>query len=215
MDLITSPLADHSSKEGINTLAANLAVLQTVPVNTQRVRHTLKNLCFYPPQIPLLKCLFRLFMGELRAQTTCFRLLCFHIIRHSNFMSESPPPPGLVEELSSIVTNVKKPPKNQHLFLRVLFAICASPTDFSSLASAVVTILEHDPNAGTDRRRRQSVRAAGVADLRMACEVIDLCLGAEGFKFGGTEPEFSRRITVTPENRSVAPHQRLVKNREK
>jgi hypothetical protein len=182
MQLITNSLADNASKQGVNTLAANLAVLQATPFNTARVRHALKNLCFYPTGIPILKALLDLLEKELQSQTTCFKLLCFHIIRHSRFGRDVPASPEVLAELARQVTMFKKPPKNPLLLLRVLFHLSRfSSIGERTLVKALVAIFTHDPSSSGEKKRRSTIRST---DLKLLFEAIDLCLDAESYLLG-------------------------------
>lgn len=111
----------------------------------KKLRHSLKNLCFYSPEPNYIGPLCEILMREMEEETKCFKLTCFHLISHSQFVQTSARVPELLKKISISFMANKFTEQAPFLF-RVLFFL-GSKLDkcIDLLSDTIIHILSMPP----------------------------------------------------------------------
>lgn len=111
----------------------------------KKLRHSLKNLCFYKPSPNFLNSLVGIMKRELANPTRCFKLTCFHLISHSFLASTNQQVPSLLDALAKYLTG-KEIGKNADLVYRVYFTLSSNiPSYHQNLIETTAAILSIPP----------------------------------------------------------------------
>lgn len=87
---------------------------------TKKLRHSLKNLCFFSPEQKFIDPLCGILLSEMIEETKCFKLACFHLISHAHYAHTTPKVPKVLEKISQVLTSKKITDQAAFLY-RVLF----------------------------------------------------------------------------------------------
>ncbi|KAH0790087.1 hypothetical protein GPJ56_005982 [Histomonas meleagridis] len=135
-------IINNSLTESKNTIDSLPIIINSLSPSSplKKIRHALKNLCYYPISSQAIGPLVELFRRELKDHTKIFNLLCFHLINHASI--GSPAIANLVALLPKEFEQQKKPSKHIPELYRVFFYLCFySPQCHQLLIETVSKIL--------------------------------------------------------------------------
>jgi hypothetical protein len=201
--VIASPLAIAQTKDGIETMAQIVSNLSPSMAG-DKLRHTLKNLFFYAPSLQIFNPLLELLKLELKKQTKCFKLLCFHVISHSKLATSAAAAPELATELSKTVTAFVKPHKESPQMLRVFFALASNlPQLYPLLVETLTTILTMDISDAYEKKKKVNSHVRETLS-KLLTEAI--CLLGELPKFDETVVGFLQNKSIPPAIAAISKH---------
>lgn len=127
MIVVPNSVISYANKEKFETMAQIITVISdTNGKKGNDIRHSLKNLCFYPPESTAINPLIDLLLHDLdlKEPSKYFKLLCMNLIAHSSLANASPSVTSLLTKISTKLLDLSKP-KNYHhhayLLYRVMF----------------------------------------------------------------------------------------------
>ncbi|OHT00133.1 hypothetical protein TRFO_08132 [Tritrichomonas foetus] len=174
MIVITNEFTASGNKEGFESLPQIVNSLSAGPSNVKKVRHSLKNLCFYPPSATVLNPLIDQFKHQLKDQTKCFKLLCHHLITHAPLASSSSQTGDFINTLSKTICDMKKPAKSIGDLYRVFFYFCFyTPSMQPMLIDTISKIITVDLSFLTKKKKKNKLLGSShkshVPELILEC----------------------------------------------
>ena len=138
-------LTISGAKESFESITQIVNNLSSSPSNASKIRHSLKNLCFYSPTIPAVSPLLELFKHELKDQSKYFKLLCYHLISHASLASSSTQTVNLISTIAKTLNSQKKITKAAPDFFRVFFYLSFFvPMTHNTLIDTIAKIITAD-----------------------------------------------------------------------
>ena len=120
----------------------------------KKLRHSLKNLCFYKPTSNFLNSLTEILKREMKDPTKCFKLVCYHLISHSFLAQTSQNVPPLLDHISKYL-NGKDINEDADLIFRVYFHLSAYiPSYHQNLIETISHLLSIPPKEITKSTKK-------------------------------------------------------------
>lgn len=164
MIVVPNSVTSSVNKEGFETMAQIITVISNTNGKKEKnIRHSLKNLCFYPPESTALNPLIDLLLHELdlKETTKSFKLICMNLIAHAPLANTSASVPSLLQKISQRLLDLSKP-ANYHrqafLLYRVLFNLSLYlPQNVSILISTVSELFQIDLNTLSKLKKKSII----------------------------------------------------------
>ena len=158
MKIMTSPLAQQSQKKDTFETLSQIRSSLSSGGSKKKIRHSLKNLCFYNPWLQTFSPLLALFKSEIKDQSDCFRLLVFHVINHAPLIPDAPDVVDVVSSLEPVILDFSKPSKRADMLFRVFFHLCKfSREQHERLLNVLAKILSIDMSFAFKKKKKSIV----------------------------------------------------------
>lgn len=158
MRIMTSPLAQQCQKKDTFETLSQIRSSLSSGGSKKKIRHSLKNLCFYNPWLQTFSPLLSLFKSEIKDQSVCFRLLAFHVINHAPLIPDAPDVVDVVSSLEPVIVDFSKPAKRADMLFRVFFHLCKfSKEQHDRLVNVLSKILSIDMSFAFKKKKKSLV----------------------------------------------------------
>ena len=151
MIIISNNNLISDSKNPVDSLPVIIDSL--APTNsTKKIRHALKNLCYYPPTTQAISPLIELFTKEIKERSKIFYLVCYNMINHARLAQPS------LNHLATLITKEfdiqKKQPKGLPDLFRVFFYICFYTQQNNILLDTIIKLCENATKIYSEEKKK-------------------------------------------------------------
>lgn len=173
-------LKHQSTIEAITSITQSLANSKEP---AKKLRHSLKNLCFYSPDQNLLGPLCDILEREMKEETKCFKLTCFHIISHAHFAYTAPIVPSLLDKIAKTITSKNITEQASYLYRVLFFLASRLPSCTDLLIKTTISLLSNPPSEITKVQKKGLFGKENVTPLLpLIHEVVSLLVDLPDFE---------------------------------
>ena len=145
MQFVGETLTATTHQSQLEAVTMIMQSLNNPKTPMKKLRHSLKNLCFYKPTANFLNSLTEILKREIKEPTRCFKLTCYHLISHSFLAQASQNVPPLLDYLNKYFKGKDIIPDSE-LIYRAYFHLCANlPSYHESLLETITYLLSIPP----------------------------------------------------------------------